>query len=402
MLVKLPGYQMMLKPVTFRNSISMLTDMSWISTFNKSFDFPGNPRNYKTDGFGNSGLIRLNNCAGLVMTMTSEWVTVLPKAELHMHIDGSLQAERLLQLAKKNGIDLPYGTVEEVDNAYQFKDLQSFLDLYYLGASVLREEDDFYHLMMDYLLKCRENHIVHAEIMVEPQTYLVNGIAFDTFMPGFKRAIAEAQSQWGISALLILSLLKHTTEDECIDVLKMADNYPGDFVALGMASTEIGNPPEKFQRLYQLGRERGYYLQTHSGEEGSADIIWSSLQVMQVERIDHGVRCTDDPLLVDYLSTRKIPLTVCPLSNVRLRVFDKIEDHNIIELLKKGVLVTVNSDDPAYFGGFLNANYHALIDAFDLDKEDVLVLVKNGFRASYLPEDRVQTFIDELDQMVGG
>lgn len=307
------------------------------------------------------------------MTMTSDWVSLLPKAELHMHIDGSLQAGRLLQLARKNGVDLPFGTVEEVESAYQFEDLQSFLDLYYLGASVLREEDDFYHLMMDYLLKCRENNIVHAEIMVEPQTYLANGIAFETFMPGFKRAIEEAQSQWGISVLLILSLLKHTTEDECINALKMADNYPDDFIALGMASTEMGNPPEKFQRLYELGKDRGYHLQTHSGEEGSADLIWGSLQAMQVKRIDHGVRCTDDPLLVDHLRTHQIPLTVCPLSNIRLRVFDKIEDHNIIDLLKKNVLVTVNSDDPAYFGGFLNANYQALVDAFDLDKIEVLL-----------------------------
>nr|MDT0250666.1 adenosine deaminase [Endozoicomonas sp.] len=215
-------------------------------------------------------------------------------------------------------------------------------------------------------------------------------------------AIVDAQSRWGISVLLILSLLKHTTEEECIEVLTMADGYPGDFVALGMASTEMGNPPEKFQRLFQLGRERGYRLQTHAGEEGSADVIWGSLRVMQAERIDHGVRCTDDPQLVDYLCSRQIPLTVCPLSNVRLRVFDKMADHNIIELLKKGILVTVNSDDPTYFGGFLNANYQALVDAFNLDKEDVLALVKNGFRASYLPEDRVQKFLDELDQMEAG
>lgn len=336
------------------------------------------------------------------MTMTSEWLSVLPKAELHIHIDGSLQAGRMLQLAKKNGIDLPYSTVDDVKAAYQFEDLQSFLDLYYLGASVLREEDDFYHLMMDYLVKCREDNIVHTEIMVEPQTYLANGINFDVFMSGFKRAIADAKSQWGISVLLILSLLKHTTEDECIAVLNMADDYSDDFVALGMASTEIGNPPEKFQRLYELGKGRGYNLQTHSGEEGAADLIWGSLETMQVMRIDHGVRCTDDPQLVEHLKKHQIPLTVCPLSNVRLRVFDKIEDHNIIDLLKEEVLVTVNSDDPAYFGGFLNDNYHALINAFDLDKTDVLALVKNGFRASYLPESHIKAFVNELDGMLGG
>lgn len=333
------------------------------------------------------------------MKIDKTWLESLPKAELHMHIDGSLQAERMLTLAKKNGVELPYKSIEDVEKAYNFKDLQSFLDLYYLGASVLRDEQDFYDLMMDYLLKCKENNIVHAEIMVEPQTYLPNGIGFDIFMSGFKKAIKDAEEGWGISVKLILSLLKHNTEKECIEVLNMADAYRDSFVALGMASTEIGNPPEKFERLYQLGKEKGYELTTHAGEEGPPEIIWGSLNAMQVQRIDHGVRCAEDTELVSYLKEKQIPLTVCPLSNVKLCVFEKIEDHNIIELLNQGVLVTVNSDDPAYFGGYLNDNYLALAEAFELEKEDVLKLISNGFSASYLGEKEKQTFISRLNTL---
>ena len=330
------------------------------------------------------------------MNVTNEWVASLPKAELHIHIDGSLQAQRMLDLATKNDVQLPYSSIEEVEKAYEFEDLQSFLDLYYLGASVLRDVDDFYHLMMDYLIKCKENNIVHTEIMIEPQTYLPNGIGFDVFMSGFKKAIAEAEQQWDMSVILILSLLKHTSEEECLTVLNQADAYRESFHALGMASTEIGNPPEKFKRLFQLGKEKGYKLQTHAGEEGSADIIWGSLHDMQVERIDHGVRCTDDPKLVSYLKKHQIPLTVCPLSNIKLRVFDKIQDHNIVFLLKEGLLVTINSDDPAYFGGYLIENYMALIRSFNLDKKSLLKLVENGFSASYLSNERKHSYIEAL------
>ena len=332
------------------------------------------------------------------MSFDTEWIKSLPKAELHMHIDGSLQAERMLALAKKNNVELPYQTVQDVHDAYNFKDLQSFLDLYYLGASVLKDEQDFYDLMMDYLLKCKENNIVHAEIMVEPQTYLPNGIAFSTFMSGFEKAIAEAKTQWGTSVKLILSLLKHASEEECIDVLNMADEYRRSFTALGMASTEIGNPPEKFERLYKLGKEKGYELTTHAGEEGPPEIVWGSLKTMQATRIDHGVRSAEDEELIRYLVEKQIPLTVCPLSNVKLRVFDKLEDHNIIDLMRRGVLVTVNSDDPAYFGGYLNDNYLALAEAFDLDKSELVALIKNGFTASYLDDTEKQHFIAKLDE----
>lgn len=328
---------------------------------------------------------------------TRSWIEALPKAELHIHLDGSLEAQRMLQLAIKNGVNLPYRTVEEVEQAYNFTNLQSFLDLYYLGASVLQDEDDFYHLMMDYLLQCRANNIVHTEIMIEPQTYLPRGIGFDVFMAGFKRAIKDAERDWGQSVLLILSLLKHTSEGECIDVLNMADAWRNDFVALGMASTEIGNPPEKFQKLFELGKAKGYALTTHAGEEGPPAFIWGSLKTMQVQRIDHGVRSIEDGELVAHLRETQVALTVCPLSNIKLRVFDSMADHNIIELFNRGVKVTINSDDPAYFGGYLNANYLAVAEQFALDESVVLAIAQNAFEASYLSVEQKTHYIQSLN-----
>ncbi len=326
----------------------------------------------------------------------NQWIASLPKAELHMHLDGSLQAERMLQLAKKNSVTLPYQSLEDVTKAYQFSDLQSFLDLYYLGASVLYSEDDFYTLMMDYLLKCREQNIVHCEIMIEPQTYLPRGIGFETFMAGFKRAIQEAEQEWGQSTLLILSLLKHCTEQECIEVLEMADAWRDDFVALGMASAEVGNPPEKFQRLYKLGQSKGYQLTIHAGEEGAPQGVWDSLNLIQATRIDHGVRSIEDDALVEYLATHQIPLTVCPLSNIRLRVYKHMQDHCIVTLFNRGVKVTINSDDPAYFGGYLNENYQAVADQFSLNKLNVLQIAENAFQASYLAQEEKNKKITQL------
>lgn len=330
------------------------------------------------------------------MASMKNWIDSLPKAELHIHIDGSLQAQRMLDLAKKNKVSLPYKSITDIEKAYDFKDLQSFLDLYYLGASVLKDEEDFYHLMMDYLIKCKENNIVHTEIMIEPQTYLPDGIGFDVFMSGFKKAVQEAKDTWGMSVFFILSLLKHTSEEECIEVLNQADAYRNDFYALGMASTEIGNPPEKFKKLFQLGKEKGYRLQTHAGEEGPPEIIWGSIKDMQATRIDHGVSCSQDQELVAYLKAHQIPLTVCPLSNVKLKIFENINDHNIVSLLHEGLLVTVNSDDPAYFGGYLNDNYQVLYEAFGLNKHEILQLVKNGFIASYLDQPLRETYLNQL------
>ena len=330
------------------------------------------------------------------------WLDAIPKAELHLHIDGSLQAHRLLSLAKKNDIKLPYSSVEEVQAAYEFEDLQSFLDLYYLGASVLIDEDDFYHLMMDYLQKCREQNIVHCEIMVEPQTYAPNGVSFATMMAGFDRAIREAESEWGQSTLLILSFLRHLSEQEALETLREAEPYRNSFIAIGLASAEQGNPPEKFKNLYSAAIQQGYLTTAHAGEEGPAENIWNSIELLKVARIDHGVRCAEDTKLIEELVRSKIPLTVCPLSNIKLRVFDQMQDHNVLELLEQGVATTINSDDPAYFGGYLNENFFALHRDLGMTQSQALKLIINGFEASFLSPDKKQFHISELQAIEVG
>lgn len=327
-----------------------------------------------------------------------DWLKRLPKAELHLHIDGSMQPQRMLSLAKKNGVSLPYDSLEAVQAAYAFEDLQSFLDLYYLGASVLLEEDDFYHLMMDYLRACRAQNIVHAEIMIEPQTYAPNGVSFATMMTGFKRAIEQAQDESDQSVMLILSFLRHLSEQEALETLEQADDFKQDIVAIGLASSELGHPPEKFTRLYQQAAQRGYRLSAHAGEEGPAEYIWQALDTLKVERIDHGVRCIDDPELLALLVRHKTPLTVCPLSNTKLQVFESMQDHTVLNLLEKGVCVTINSDDPAYFGGYLHENFVALHDALGMTNKQALQLIENGFQASFLDERRKQSYIKQLHQ----
>ena len=327
----------------------------------------------------------------------TQWLADMPKAELHLHIDGSLSAERMLSLAEKNGVKLPYSTIEEVKAAYQFVDLQSFLDLYYLGASVLRESEDFYWLMKDYLDVCRQQKIVHCEIMVEPQTYLPNGVELPVVMDGFKQAIAEAKSEWGQSVVLILSFLRHLPEADCLATLDQAEPFRDDFHAIGLASSEKDFPPENFVNLYSEAAKRGYALTAHAGEEGTADYVRTALAALNVKRIDHGVRSSDDPDLMKDLIDQQIPLTVCPLSNVRLCVYSHMREHNILEMLKDRVCVTVNSDDPAYFGGHLLENFAALEEHLGMDKPQALALVRNSFEAAYLHAGDRGRFLQSLD-----
>lgn len=326
----------------------------------------------------------------------SEWISTLPKAELHLHIDGSLQAHRMLSLAAKHSITLPYSNVAEVEAAYEFENLQSFLDLYYLGASVLIDEDDFYHLMFDYLLKCKEQNIVHTEIMVEPQTYAPNGVSFATMMAGFDRAIEQAKNEWGQSVLLILSFLRHLSEEQALATLTEAEAFRDSFVAIGLASAEVGNPPAKFERLYAKAREQGYQTTVHAGEEGPPQYVWDSLQMLKADRIDHGVRSIEDAELLGHLAANHTVLTVCPLSNIKLRVYDEMHQHCILELLGKGVAVTVNSDDPAYFGGYLNENFIALNDALGMTKAQTIRLVRNSFEYSFLNESDKQDLLNKV------
>lgn len=331
----------------------------------------------------------------------TRWLAGMPKAELHLHIDGSLRAPRLLSLAEKHGVDLPYASVAEVEAAYDFKDLQSFLDLYYLGASVLRDAEDFYFLMQDYLAVCREQSIVHCEIMVEPQTYLPQGVELATVLDGFNRAIREAEEGWNQSVVLILSFLRHLPEADCLAMLEAARPHRDQFKAIGLASSERDFPPRNFEALYREAAAQGYALSAHAGEEGPAAFITDSLDVLGVVRIDHGVRAVDDEALLARLAESRTPLTVCPLSNVRLCVYDRMSDHRILEMLERGLCVTVNSDDPAYFGGDLLENFAAMESDLAMTRTQAEKLVRNGFEAAFLPADRRAAFLADLDRYLG-
>jgi adenosine deaminase len=328
--------------------------------------------------------------------MLKKIINEIPKAELHLHIEGSLEPELMMELAKKHSVNLPYESIEQVRAAYNFDNLQSFLDLYYLGASVLRDEDDFYQLMWCYLLKCKEDNIVHTEIMFDPQTHTERGIDFEVFMPGFKRAMDQAKQEWGQSSLLIMSFLRHMSEQSAFDTLEAAKPYLHLIKAIGLDSSELGNPPQKFARVFANAKELGLLRVAHAGEEGPPAYIWGALNELDVQRIDHGVRSVEDPELLAELINMQIPLTVCPLSNIKLRVFDNMRQHNILQLLEQGLLVTVNADDPSYFGGYLNDNFHALAENMTLSIEQAKQLVANSFRGSFLAESEKQLWLQKI------
>ena len=321
----------------------------------------------------------------------------IPKAELHLHIEGSLTPELMWRLAEKHSVSLPYASVEEIEAAYNFKDLQSFLDLYYAGAGVLRDEDDFFILMWEYLTRCAEENIVHTEIMFDPQTHTERGIGFDVFMHGFLRAIQKAETEYGISSYLIMSFLRHLPESEAYQTLEAAKPYYQHIKAVGLDSSELGHPPSKFERVFKKARSLGFKIVAHAGEEGPASYIWEAIELLDVDRIDHGVRCQEDQALMAYLKEKQIPLTVCPLSNLKLCVIDDMKEHNIVQLLDAGLLVTVNSDDPTYFGGFLNENFEALHTALNIDESTIRALAANSFRASFLPAERKKALIEQVE-----
>lgn len=329
----------------------------------------------------------------------STLIKTLPKTELHLHIEGSLEPTLMWQLAGKHNIELPYNSVAAIEAAYQFSDLQSFLDIYYAGADVLRDEDDFYQLMWAYLSRCREENIVHTEIMFDPQTHTERGIGYDIFMPGFLRAVEQAKAEWGISVQLILSFLRHLSEEEAFDTLAQAEAWYPHISAIGLDSSELGHPPEKFKRVFDKVRTLGFKIVAHAGEEGPADYIWQALDLLQVDRIDHGVRCQEDPVLLERVKQEQIPLTVCPLSNLKLKVIDDMRQHNILQLLDAGLLVTVNSDDPTYFGGYLNENYEQLHQALGMNEAQLKALVINSFKASFLPEAEKQQWIAKVSAL---
>lgn len=324
----------------------------------------------------------------------------IPKAELHLHIEGSLTPELMWRLAEKHSVSLPYASVEEIEAAYNFKDLQSFLDLYYAGAGVLRDEEDFFTLMWEYLSRCAEENVVHTEIMFDPQTHTERGIGFNVFMPGFLRAIQKAESEFGISSYLIMSFLRHLPESEAFETLEAAEPYYKYITAVGLDSSELGHPPSKFERVFKKAKSLGFKIVAHAGEEGPASYIWEAIELLGVDRIDHGVRCQEDQALTALLKEKQIPLTVCPLSNLKLCVIDDMKEHNIVQLLDAGLLVTVNSDDPTYFGGFLNENFEALHASLNIDEKTIRVLAANSFKASFLPEEKKNALIKQVTETI--
>ncbi|MEZ4750873.1 MAG: adenosine deaminase [Bdellovibrionota bacterium] len=327
---------------------------------------------------------------------TTDWLLKLPKAELHLHIEGSLEPEMVFEKAAKHRVKLPYPSVEALRKAYDFSDLQSFLDIYYQGADVLRDEEDFFDLTIAYLKKVHRENVRHVEIFFDPQTHTDRGIPFEVVIRGIRAALEKASDDFGMSSELILCFLRHLSCEAAESTLKQSLPFKDWIVAVGLDSSEVGHPPSKFKRVFDEARSEGFLTVAHAGEEGPPEYIWEALDLLKVKRIDHGVRCLEDERLTARLVAEQIPLTVCPLSNLKLRVFDRLEDHNLKELLKKGLRATVNSDDPAYFGGYLQQNFVETTEALGLGRAEIVQLLENSFRASFAPEARKQALLREL------
>jgi adenosine deaminase len=325
----------------------------------------------------------------------------MPKAELHIHIEGSLEPELIFALARRNNVTLPFASVEALRRAYAFSDLQSFLDIYYAGASVLLTEQDFYDMTLAYLRRAKADNVRHAEIFFDPQTHTARGIAFSVAIAGIDRALRDARSQWGMSSAVIMCFLRHLSEEDAFATLEQALPHRDKLIGVGLDSSERGHPPEKFARVFARCRELGLHLVAHAGEEGPPEYIRTALDLLQVERIDHGVRCLEDVALTQQLARDRVPLTVCPLSNIKLRVFDRLHDHNLLKLLDAGIVATVNSDDPAYFGGYINDNFFAAFEALPLQRRHAHQLARNSFSASFLDASAKQRYLDEVDVFFG-
>ena len=326
-----------------------------------------------------------------------ELIRKMPKAELHIHIEGSLEPHLLFQIAQRNRIALRANSIEELRNAYQFRDLQSFLDIYYEGARVLVREQDFYDLTWAYLERVSAQNVRHTEIFFDPQAHTTRGVLFETVITGIRRALADGERQLGISSKIIMCFLRHLSAEVAMDTLSQSLPFKEWIIAVGLDSSEIGHPPEKFRAVFDKARDLGFLTVAHAGEEGPPSYIWQALEQLKVSRIDHGVRCVEDERLVEKLITEQVPLTVCPLSNVKLGVFNSIAEHNFKRLLDLGLCITVNSDDPAYFGGYLAENLEAVQEGLGLSGGDIYRLAKNSFVATFLPDDKKRELLRELD-----
>ena len=325
-----------------------------------------------------------------------DYIKKTPKTELHLHIEGTLEPKHMFELAKRNNIPIPYKNVEEVKSAYNFNNLDTFLNIYYQGSKVLIHEKDFFDLTWAYVLKCKEDNIVHTEIFFDPQTHLDRGISFDVVINGISKALDKASREFGITSKIIMCFLRHLDEESGFKVLNQAIKYKDRIIGVGLDSSELGNPPKKFEKLFKKARDEGFFTFAHAGEEGPTEYIWESINLLKVKRIDHGIQCLKDEKLVEELKKTQLPLTVCPLSNIKLCVFDKIENHNLKKMLNKGLRVMVNSDDPAYFGGYLNKNLIEAQLALDLSLEEIKTLIVNSFKSSFLNDDKKKEWIDKI------
>ena len=325
-----------------------------------------------------------------------DYINKTPKAELHVHIEGTLEPEHMFELARKNNVSIPFKNIEEVKSAYNFHNLDSFLDIYYQGSKVLINEEDFFDLTWAYILKCKKDNVVHTEVFFDPQTHVDRGIHFDTVINGIYKALIRAKDELNITSKIIMCFLRHLNEESGFKVLNKALKHKDKIIGVGLDSSELGNPPKKFEKLFKKAIEEGFLTVAHAGEEGPPEYIWEAVDLLKAQRIDHGVQCLKDEKLVYKLKEAQIPLTVCPLSNVKLCVFDKLEDHNLKKILDKGLMAMVNSDDPAYFGGYLNMNLIQVQAALNLTKDDVKILIKNSFKSSFLSEKEKKYWISKI------
>jgi adenosine deaminase len=325
-----------------------------------------------------------------------EFIKKSPKAELHLHIEGTLEPELMFSLAKRNNIKIPFKNINDVKKAYNFSNLDSFLKIYYEGAKVLIKEQDFFDLTWAYILKCKEDNIVHTEIFFDPQTHTDRGIDFDVIINGIFNALKKAEKEFGLSFKIIMCFLRHLTEDECFQILDKALAHKDKIYGVGLDSSEKGNPPKKFEKLFKKASENEFITVAHAGEEGPPEYIWEALNLLNVSRIDHGVQCLKDEKLVEILTKNQIPLTVCPLSNIKLKVFNTLEDHNLKKMLEKKLMVMVNSDDPAYFGGYLNKNFIEIQKALNLSYEEIKTLLANSFKSSFMKDTKKEEWISKI------
>lgn len=329
-----------------------------------------------------------------------QFILAAPKSEIHLHLEGSFEPGLMFEIAKRNQIEIPFNTVDEVKAAYRFNNLQEFLDIYYAGANVLINEQDFFDLTWAYLVKVASQNVKHVEVFFDPQTHTDRGVAFATVITGIYKALEKGKQELGISFRLIMSYLRHLSEEAAFETLEQSLPFKDLIDGIGLDSSEVGNPPEKFEKVFKASAKEGYKLCAHAGEEGPAEYIWGSLDSLKVDRIDHGNRCLDDAKLVKHLADLQMPLTLCPLSNLELKVISDLKDYRLREMMQHNLLVTLNSDDPAYFGGYMNENLIATAEALDLSLVEMATLLKNGFKATWLDEEEKLGWCEMIDDLL--